>query len=271
MSTLLPKDVVVDALASEFTALEELLSDLPPDRWSQPTGCPGWDVQAQVAHVIGTESMLAGLAAPAVEIDRDARSHVRNDIGGFNEAWVVALAGAAPAEVLRQYREITAARVRTLRALDPARWDEEGFTPAGTDTYGRFMRIRVFDVWMHEQDIREAVGRPGHDAGPAPELALDEITASLGFVVGKRAAAPRGASVTFSLSGGAGRTIHVLVDERATVVDELPGPATVEVRVPVVAFTRLVGGRTDARPDVVELRGDVELGRRVVEQLSYVI
>ena len=24
--------------------------------------------------------------------------------------------------------------------------------------YGRFMRVRVFDCWMHEQDIRDALG-----------------------------------------------------------------------------------------------------------------
>ena len=40
-------------------------------------------------------------------------------------------------------------------------------TPAGPDTYGRFMRVRIFDCWMHEQDIRRAVGRPGHVEGPA--------------------------------------------------------------------------------------------------------
>ena len=32
------------------------------------------------------------------------------------------------------------------------------FTPAGKDTYGRFMQIRVFDCWLHEQDIRDALG-----------------------------------------------------------------------------------------------------------------
>ena len=35
-------------------------------------------------------------------------------------------------------------------------WDAESFTPAGKSTYGRFMQIRVFDCWLHEQDIRDA-------------------------------------------------------------------------------------------------------------------
>ena len=37
------------------------------------------------------------------------------------------------------------------------------------------MRIRVFDCWLHEQDIRDAVGRPGGEDGPAASVALDEI------------------------------------------------------------------------------------------------
>lgn len=267
---MLSKERVVDALAAEFAALDELLSSLPPDHWSRPTACPGWDVQANVAHMVGTESMLAGIDSPPVTVDRDSRPHVRNDIGEFNEAWVVALAGVPPEEVLGRFREITAVRVEALRGMDQADWDAEGFTPAGTDTYGRFMRIRVFDCWMHEQDIRAAVGRPGHEAGPVVDLTLDEISASIGFVVGKRAGAPEGTSVTFEVPD-AGRSFHVLVAGRATLVEELPGPATVTLRVPLVPFTRLVGGRDDADPSMVELFGGTALGVRIVEQLGYVI
>ena len=46
-------------------------------------------------------------------------------------------------------------------------------TPAGPDTYGRFMRVRDFDCWMHLQDIRDALGQPAPDpAGPSSRLAL---------------------------------------------------------------------------------------------------
>ena len=68
-------------------------------------------------------------------------------------------------------------------------WNAESFTPAGMDTYGRFMQIRVFDCWLHEQDIRDAVGRPGHETGLAVEVVLDEMATALGFVVGKKAGA----------------------------------------------------------------------------------
>ena len=68
--------------------------------------------------------------------------------------------------MLADLREVIAERRAALAGMDQAAFDAESFTPAGPDTYGRFMRIRVMDMWMHEQDIREAVGRPGHERGP---------------------------------------------------------------------------------------------------------
>ena len=92
---------------------------------------------------------------------------MRNDIGRFNEAWVVAMADDAPADVLEHFRSRVAGRTEALAATTDESWEAVGFTPAGQDTYGRFMRIRVFDCWLHEQDIRDAVGRPGGEDGPA--------------------------------------------------------------------------------------------------------
>lgn len=271
MTTLLPKQRVVDAIAEELAALHELVAGLAPAEWKLATPCPGWDVQAQVAHVIGTECMLEKIDPPPG--DQPVPAHVRNDIGKFNEAWIGPLASETPDEMLARLRSITEQRLASLAAIDDAAWNAESFTPAGPDTYGRFMRIRVFDSWMHEQDIRVAIGRPGHDSGPAVELVLDEMQGALGFVVGKKASAPTGTSVTFSLTGESGREVHVAVGERAAVVDSLEGPATTTLRMPVLVFTRLAGGRSDG-PDLVdqvEVSGDEELGARVLANLAYTI
>jgi len=268
VTTLVPKDQVVQALRDEFAAIDALLSGLEEKEWSAPTPLPGWDVQANVAHIIGTESMLAGIPNPDVEVDREARPHVRNDIGAFNEQWVVALADEPPTAVLDRFREITTARLAALDAMDQARWDEEGWTPAGTDSYGRFMRIRAFDCWMHEQDIRDAVGRPGHEAGTTVDVALDEMGSALGFLVGKKAGAPDGTTVTFDLDG---RKFHVAVAGRAAVVDSLPGPATATLGMSVGTFSRLGGGRIDPGIATVHLAGDTALGQAIVDNLGYTI
>ncbi len=272
MSTSVPQGRTVEALAEELAVLDTLLADLPADDWDRPTPCPGWDVRANVAHIIGTEWMMAGRPAPEVPVDRDALPHVRNDIGAFNEAWVLAHAGTDPAELLAMLREIVPGRLAALRAMSPEEWEKESFTPAGPDAYGRFIRIRVFDCWMHEQDIRDAVGRPGHTAGLPVEVAIDEMAAAMGFAVGKRAGAPDGSSVTFDLID-LDRRIHVVVDGRAAVVDALDGPATVTLRLGTHAFSRLAGGRATLAEldDPIEIDGDAALGEQILTRMAYTI
>lgn len=273
--TAVPQGLTIDALAQELDALDALLADLPAEDWDRATPCPGWDVRANVAHIIGTEWMMAGRPSPELPVDRDAIPHVRNDIGAFNEAWVLAHVGTDPAELLAMLREITPVRLAALRAMSPEGWAAESFTPAGPDAYGRFIRIRVFDCWMHEQDIRDAVGRPGHTTGLPVEVTIDEMAAAMGFAVGKRAGAPDGTSVTFDLTD-IDRRIHVAVDGRAAVVDALDGPATVTLRLGTHAFSRLAGGRVafdalDPSTDPVEIEGDTALGRQVLSGMAYTI
>ena len=156
-------------------------------------------------------------------------------------------------------------------------WNAVTPTPAGPDSYGRFMRIRVFDCWMHEQDIRMALQRPSSDdelAGPASQLSLDEIAATMGFVVGKLAKAPDGSRVQFDLTGPLARSIRVSVDGRAQVVDDFGGQEpTATIRLDALQFTRLAGGRPmcPARAQDVELDGDKDVAARIVERLNFVI
>ncbi|HEX7133098.1 MAG TPA: maleylpyruvate isomerase family mycothiol-dependent enzyme [Iamia sp.] len=272
--TLLPKDATVAALLEELAAIDGLLASLDDEDWRRPTALPGWDVQANVAHIVGTESILAGVPTPPITIDVTDLPHVRNDIGGMNEPWVLALAPLAPAEMRDQLRAIVEQRTAALLAMTQDEWDAEGFTPAGMDSYGRFMRIRVFDCWMHEQDIRDAVGRPGHLDGAPVELMLDEMATAMGFVVGKRAGAPDGARVTLSLIGETDRDIHVAVDGRAAVVPSLDGPAWVVLTTDVHTFSRLAGGRTTwaaIDPDLVTVEGDPALAETILRNLAYTI
>ncbi len=276
MTTDVPQDRVVDALEEEWRTLDELMAGLSEDEWATPTPLPGWTVKDVMAHAIGTESMLLGEAAP--EIDVGAPEHVRNDIGRFNEQWVTSMRDRSPADVLTDFRRVTSRRLEALRAMDTDTWEAEGFTPAGKDSYGRFMRIRVFDCWIHEQDIRDAVGRPGGDAGAPAELALDEMTTAMGFVVGKKAGASPGSRVMFDLIGPASRQVLVELGTgegaRAAVVDELSGPPTVTLRMPVGVFVRLGGGRADPASlrEQVEITGeDGELGERLVANLAFTI
>lgn len=270
--TRLDKSDVLSGLFASWDAIDQVVGDLTDAQWSQPTALPGWTVHDVVAHVTGTESMLQGAGPPEVDIDVSTLEHVRNDIGVLNERWVCKLRGLSHAELLERFRATTAERREALTAMGEDQWHEVTMTPAGPDSYGRFMRVRTFDCFMHEHDIRDAVGADSARlAGADARLALDEMAASMGFVVGKLGGAPEGSRVRLELTGPLSRTINVAVDGRAKVVDEFDGEPTVTIALDGLLFTRLAGGRVAVAHDAVTYGGDEAVGRRIVEHLNYVI
>jgi uncharacterized protein (TIGR03083 family) len=275
--TRLEKSDVLAGLFGSWDDIDGLLADLPDALWTTPTPLPGWCVHDVVAHVIGTESMLLGIPTPEADGDGTTPDHVRNPIGALNESWVRHLSGETAADVLARFRDVTATRRKVLSAMTDDEWNAPTVTPAGPESYGRFMRIRVFDCWMHELDIREALSRPSSDQdldSPAARLALDEMTASMAFVVGKLGKAPAGSRVALELTGPLARTIRVAVDGRAAIVDDFGGAdPTTTIRLDGVQFTRLAGGRpmATARSTAIEFEGDAEVGRRIVDNVAYVI
>ena len=257
-----------------WASIDSLLAGLDDDDWSRPTNLPGWDVKAVVAHIIGTESMLLGEKAPDVAVDEATHPHVRNDIGRFNEAWVAAMAGDAPADVLEHYRDHGSRRVarrstrRPTRRGTPSASRRRGRTPtagscaSGCSTAGCTSRTSATPS-----------GGPAGRTAPAATVALDEIEAVLGYVVGKKAGAPQGSRVRFELTGPAARTIDVEVGERAAVVDELSGPPTVTLTMPAGVFARLGGGRVDPATvrDQITVDGDAALGEQIVSNMAFTI
>ena len=275
--TKLDKSEVLAGLFAVWDSIDALLDGLPEASWKEPTPLPGWCVQAVVSHIIGTESFLQGIAPPPPDIDVKALEHVRNDIGAMNECWVRHLSAESGSSVLERYRALTNARRGALASMSDDDWNAPTPTPAGLESYGRFMRIRTFDCWMHEQDIRGALQRPSSDDeldGPASQLALDEIAATMGYVVAKLAKAPDGSRVLFDLTGPLASSIRVSVDGRAQVVDDFGGQQpTASIRLDGLQFTRLAGGRPlcPARAQDVELGGDNDLAAHIVENLNFVI
>jgi len=269
-----PQGMLVDALSEQWAVLDDVLSTVEGDAWITPTALPGWTVRDIVSHIIGTESMLSGLEPPETAIDVHGLLHVRNEIGAYNERWVEGLRAHTGDQILAMFREITSTRQEALSAMTQADFDAPTVTPAGPATYGRFMRIRLFDCWIHEHDIRDALDVPaGDEGGSRGDLAFQEIAGALGFIVGKLGHAPDGARVTFELSGPLARTLHVEVDGRAAVVPALSGPATSTIAMDSRLFTRLACGRTVAADHVseFELGGDTEVGRRILDHLAYTV
>ncbi|GAA4678350.1 maleylpyruvate isomerase family mycothiol-dependent enzyme [Gordonia humi] len=264
------KAPLIASLATQWQAVDDLVSPLDDAQWTADSGLPGWSVADVVAHIAGTESMLDG-RTPDDTRDVSRLDHVKNPIGELNERWLDHYRARSRDELMADYRSVTAKRIADLTAMDDDAWNAETRTPVGPDTYGRFMRVRNYDCWVHEVDLRDALGL-GSPSNEAPaRFTLEEMATVMPFLVGKKAAAPSGSTVTFEFTGLSAATIHVAVADRAAVVENLDGPADVTLRTTVVDYARLAGGRPRAAQAEIRIEGDVPLGARIVESLHYII
>ena len=264
---------VIDSLDAVWQSIVDLGDQLSETEWKLPTDLPAWSVQDNLSHIIGTERNMRG--EPTPEVTPPSDEHVHNPIGEMNERWVESRRGLSGAEVLEEFRTVTAERMAAIRALSPAELDAIGPTPLGDAPFREFLAVRVMDSWTHEQDMRRAVGRPGHLEGPAVALSIGRVTRAMPMVVGRRAGAPDGASVVFVLGGPEGGVVPVVVDGRASVAATVPEDPTVELHLDVETYAALGMGRLDPTAALAQGRvtfvGDADLGRAVVTSMNFMI
>lgn len=268
---MIPTDTI-DKLAACFASLTELGSRLSETEWKTATDCPGWTVQDNLSHLVGIERVLNGL--PATSHRAPASPHVKNPIGEANENEIDSRRGMSGAEVLAEWNEIAAARLNTLRTADEEYFAQAAMTPTGPGTVADFLHIRVLDCWVHEQDMRRAVGKPGHLSGPAAEHTIDRLIRTIPIVVGKRAGTPDGATVVIDITGGVHRHVVCTVSAgRAAITDVEPEAPLARLTMDVETFLILATGRRapETMFDAVEFAGDRDLGRRIVTGLNMMI
>ena len=245
-----------------------LLESLGEDHWSAPTDLEGWDVHAIAAHTAHLESLLAG--APHVEVEIGEPAHVRGMLGHFAEQGVVARRDRSPDELITEIR--TSATTRRTALLDDPPQEAAAPAPGVFGLIGwtteRLLRNRPLDVWMHEQDVRRAIGRPGNLDSPAAVHTADYLAESLGFVLVKRGGARAGTTAVLEIDGHVPYSVAVDDDGRGQQLDAVPHDPTVRLAMSRETFILLAGGRRPAEPGAVALSGDTDLGGRVVAGLS---
>lgn len=264
-------------LIQQWNRLDELLAGLKKDDWTAPTTLPGWTVRDVVAHVAGTEHMLGGGPVPDIELPLPAREYVRNSIGELNEKFVQEARALAVEDAFADFREVIAERTGQLAEMTAEDLETQTDSPVGSVPYRRFMGVRVFDCWVHEDDIRQALGMKHHLGSDSGRFALDEILRALPRIVGKKAGAPDGARVRFRVTGEAATDLplatDVVVDGRARIddVDDAAQP-TAELVFDTPTFVRAATGRITAEPgNGVELSGDESLGRAILASMAFTI
>jgi uncharacterized protein (TIGR03083 family) len=250
---------------NDFT---DLLEELSEEEWSTPTDLQGWDVKAVASHIAHLESILAG--NPEESADVGEPDHVTGMMGLYTEVGVVNRRDASPDAIINEIRAAATARHTQLLAdppTDPHGKPDPIFGGVGWN-WRTLLRNRPLDVWMHEQDIRRAVDRPGGMDSPAAQHTADYLAEGLGYVLAKRVGAPAGTTVVLEVAGS--RPLGFTVNDagRGVRLDEIPAEPTTTLRMERESFIRLAGGRCDAEPGTIAIDGDEELGRRILDFIA---
>ena len=248
--------------AEQIAAVDALLESLRPDEWEAPiTPVPGWTVRDLVGHLAATETRLAQRlgAAPEVlpdlaDVDLDSRSY----------GLVEQLRGGPPSAGQLLWREAADAVLRHIAGMT----DEERRAP--NDTYDiaipldRLLVGRCFELWMHAEDIRAAVGRPPErpsDEGMVllTTSAVRSIPAALRFT--GRDHPGRTAWIVLSGPGGGRWPLALGPGEEPSVPD-------VVISADAEAFCRVAGARLTPEELEHTVEGDAELARDVLASAS---
>lgn len=151
---------VIAGLFAEYDAFAGLISQLTGDEWRTPTRCAGWEVRDVAGHVTGNvvDSMTGEIGKRTP--DEQAR----------------AFRDGAPAELAERLRDATA-RVRPFfESLSDDDWAKP--SPVAGRDLGNGILTLWYDVFVHGDDIRTALGRPGV-RGPGLEASVHWIAGEL--------------------------------------------------------------------------------------------
>jgi uncharacterized protein (TIGR03083 family) len=253
------------AACADFVALARTL---PREEWDLPTDLEGWSVKDNVAHTAHLEAVLAG--APEETLEVPEAPHLTGLMSYYTEQGVLARRDHDMGALVAEIEQSVTARYTELLAEPPT--DPDGSpprTPGGVGWSTRtLLSNRPLDVWMHEQDIRRATGRPGGYDSVAAAHVLRVFGHALPMVVGKRVAPPEGSTVRLHVpAAGLSWTVQVGPNGRAAPVDETAEPTTAVTLTPEELVV-LAGGRRTPAATAAVVQGDQEIGKRVLESLA---
>lgn len=283
MATPLSEDATFDELFAAWQSASadfiDLVTPLSQEEWDAPTALPGWSVGDVVAHVGWIEGMLIGEIDPPHEPDWSSLPHAVTDFGKITEVPVDLRRSWTREAVLVELADRIARRTAELES-GPRDATIEVMGPLGRAPLGRVLRMRTLDTWVHEQDIRDALDRPGHLDSLGAQATASQLLPGLGKVWAKLAGAQPGQVLDVRITGpgiDGGAIVTVGDDGRARVVEEhlldQAGATTVTLSMPWPAYLALSCGRGDPQPwrEQVVISGDADLAARTLDHFRVMI
>jgi uncharacterized protein (TIGR03083 family) len=246
----LPAISPAEAFGRAADAFAGLLSTLTSTAWHTPV-LRDLDVQGLVGHLTGVE----GDVQRAVAGDPDVASadHVASTQPAARQQ-----RGRSPEETRRGWR---AAVDRTLAALRGADLGAAAPMHGMQLPLGTLLVVRAFELWTHENDIRDVIGLTASVPDAATlRLMTDLAVQLLPHGVARVSADVAPVDVHLVLTGAGGGTWDVVIGKRGAPAHA----AEVVIVADAVGFCRLVGDRISAAELGAHVTGATDLAATVL-------
>ncbi|MEW6130572.1 MAG: maleylpyruvate isomerase family mycothiol-dependent enzyme [Acidobacteriota bacterium] len=199
--------IVVDLFPLLLDGLLELLASLSPSDWQKATVCKDWSVKDLAAHLLGGDVGILSRKRDGfafVNKSIDSWAELVAFINELNAVWVQAAGRFSPrllCELLRLTGEQVCDYFKTLDPWavgDPVSWAGDEPAPVWLDLAREYT-----ERWHHQQQIRDAVQRPGMKEPKFFAPVLDAFVRALPHTY-RNVEADENTLVTLTITGAAG-------------------------------------------------------------------
>ena len=150
-----------------YSELIELLQNLSPDEWNNSTSSSKWTVKDIVAHLVDTDlrrisfqrdHLIPPIYSRQIENDKQLGEYINY----LNNTWVEVSKRLSPGVLIDLLKYI---KIEMPKLLNSLNMDDEalfGVSWAGEKKSKSWFDIarEYIEKWYHQQQIREAVGKP---------------------------------------------------------------------------------------------------------------
>jgi uncharacterized protein (TIGR03083 family) len=238
-----PEISSAEAYRRAASAFYAVLCFLSEEQWRTPV-LRGLDVQGLVGHLIGVEVDVHRALAGDPEV-ADV-SHVES-----TQATAVDQAARPPARTRAEWDRAVDRTLDLVRLADARAQGVRVALHGMRLPTSALLVVRAFELWTHENDIRQAIGWDASVPDPSTLRLMADLAARLLPQAG--AGLPEPLDVRLVLTGSGGGTWNV------TVGGEPPGTAEVAIVTDVVGFCRLAANRI--APDELDVTVTGDRGR----------
>lgn len=150
-----------------YNQLIDLLDDLSVDDWKKPTSSTKWNVKDIAAHLLDGDLRRISfqrdnLSPPSLKNEIKNYEQLVEHLNQLNNSWVEVSNRFSPAVLIDLFKYTSGEIPKLFDSLDPHGKALFGVSWAGEDQSENWFDIarEYTEKWYHQQQIREAVGRP---------------------------------------------------------------------------------------------------------------